>query len=262
MTSGKQSENDVDLRSAEPTTGRKAVEAAAEANAPVFVDATGRRRRRVRLVCGVIGLVAVSYTVVVGLSLLGVPISPQGLLPTVISEKTQPAADEPDREDAYATPTASTRARQLGPVPIRTTTTPAPAKARGDQPGALAEPATPTATTTPAATPTATATPTGTPATGLPAPTSEPTLTVPAPLPEMTIPNPQQPMTAAATGSPNRAATSTMTNSTATTNSTPTNGSTTTNSTTTTNGTTTGSAAGSIVPAGVVGPATGSIPNG
>ncbi|MGW4462987.1 hypothetical protein [Micromonospora sp. NPDC004704] len=48
---------------------------------PVFVDATGRRRRFVRYVAYGVGALALTYTALVGVSLAGGPVNPGSVLP-------------------------------------------------------------------------------------------------------------------------------------------------------------------------------------
>ncbi|WP_329108727.1 hypothetical protein OG792_08785 [Micromonospora sp. NBC_01699] len=48
---------------------------------PVFVDATGRRRRFVRYLAYGIGLLGLTYTALVGISLAGGPVNPNSVLP-------------------------------------------------------------------------------------------------------------------------------------------------------------------------------------
>ncbi|WP_132352152.1 hypothetical protein [Micromonospora sp. 15K316] len=54
---------------------------------PVFVDPTGRRRSRLRLVAYALGLLGLLYTGLVGASFAGASVSPGSILPFVESTK-------------------------------------------------------------------------------------------------------------------------------------------------------------------------------
>lgn len=54
---------------------------------PVFVDPSGRRRRRVRRLAYGVGLVGLAYTVMVGVSFAGGPVSPETVVPFVESTR-------------------------------------------------------------------------------------------------------------------------------------------------------------------------------
>ncbi|MFI8485895.1 hypothetical protein [Streptomyces rubrogriseus] len=65
------------------TRGRRRKRGTAPAEAPVFVDSTGRRARLLRRLGLLVGAVCVGYTAVLGLAFMGVGISanPSSLLP-------------------------------------------------------------------------------------------------------------------------------------------------------------------------------------
>jgi hypothetical protein len=60
---------------------REALESTGEQTAPIFVDATGRRRRRLRWLGYSVGTACVGYAIVLAISLSGGPISPDKVLP-------------------------------------------------------------------------------------------------------------------------------------------------------------------------------------
>lgn len=76
------------------------------AGAPVFVDNTGRRRRRIRRAAFTLAIGACGYGVVVVISLLGGPVPPNVLLPLPGSANGPASA----RAAASATPHATTPA--------------------------------------------------------------------------------------------------------------------------------------------------------
>jgi hypothetical protein len=161
-------------------------------SSPVFVDATGRRGKRIRIVFGVLGAATLVYGALVATSLAGGPLKPQQLLPfpelvnNLPVDNHEPAA----RPGAKNTPNAKTpvviTAKKIhvsspannGPAPVpsgavpvpapvvpgpgTTTTTAPPAEATGapatPAPTATAQP-TPTVTTDPTPVPTPTPTP-------------------------------------------------------------------------------------------------------
>ncbi|MBC8994586.1 hypothetical protein H9X95_31095, partial [Micromonospora chalcea] len=82
---------------------------------PVFVDPSGRRRRRLRRLAYCAGAAGVIYTVMVGVSFAGGPITPDTVIPFVepTSEQRLPSPKPSD------TP-APTRATPDTPTDIRT----------------------------------------------------------------------------------------------------------------------------------------------
>ncbi|MEV4760183.1 hypothetical protein AB0J86_34485 [Micromonospora sp. NPDC049559] len=76
---------------------------------PVFVDGSGRRRRRVRRLAYGVGIVGLGYSVLVGVSLAGGPVAPRTVLP--FSDGSAPTAvPSPD-------PSASAPADGAGATP-------------------------------------------------------------------------------------------------------------------------------------------------
>ncbi|MBW8486600.1 hypothetical protein [Actinomadura parmotrematis] len=126
--------------------------------APVFVDATGRRRRRLRLAGAVLGLACCGYAAMLGVSLAGGPVSPRVLLPLPgVPEKaavgeagpkghrvapSRPAAPPPARPAGAVPPAPAGRA------PAPSTASAAPA-ARRAAPSSSAAPKPPPAATPP-----------------------------------------------------------------------------------------------------------------
>src|SRR4051812_50192021 len=55
--------------------------ASADLSSPVFVDASGRRGKRIRIVFGVLGAATLVYGALVATSLAGGPLKPEQLLP-------------------------------------------------------------------------------------------------------------------------------------------------------------------------------------
>ncbi|MCK1835633.1 hypothetical protein MTQ08_26250, partial [Micromonospora sp. R42004] len=82
---------------------------------PVFVDPSGRRRRRLRRLAYCAGAAGVVYTVMVGVSFAGGPITPDTVIPFVESTSEQ-RLPSPKPSD---TP-APTRATPDTPTDIRT----------------------------------------------------------------------------------------------------------------------------------------------
>jgi hypothetical protein len=68
-------------RDAESTAGLTRLIPAPPKDPPVFVDVTGRRRRRLRRTAYVLAALALVYTVLVGISFTGVTVSPDTLVP-------------------------------------------------------------------------------------------------------------------------------------------------------------------------------------
>jgi hypothetical protein len=108
-TSGR---TDVSSRDSESSGGLTRLIPAAPKDPPVFVDATGRRRRRLRRMAYALAAVGMAYTVLVGISFTGVTVSPETVIPFL------------DRNDAPA-PTPG------GGPPEKPKPTPAPSKASG-----------------------------------------------------------------------------------------------------------------------------------
>jgi hypothetical protein len=105
-------------------------------DAPVFVDRSGKRRRRIRLASFAVGGVGLSYVALIGVSLLGGPISPQTLLPDPVVARVpqlllprkvpkSPAANPPAPRTTAPGPGARNPAA-VGPTPRPTAPPPAP----------------------------------------------------------------------------------------------------------------------------------------
>ncbi|SFO53723.1 hypothetical protein SAMN04489713_10731 [Actinomadura madurae] len=91
---------------------------------PVFVDVTGRRRRRLRRLGYAAAAVCGGYSIMIGISLMGGPVSPQTLLPKMVgggetkvtpSSKHRPPPD--DGPGALPPPRPSWPARTPGAPP-------------------------------------------------------------------------------------------------------------------------------------------------
>ncbi|MEU5893698.1 hypothetical protein ABZ835_43840 [Streptomyces sp. NPDC047461] len=153
---------------------------------PVFVDATGRRGRRIRRVAYAAGALCAGYTVVLALSFMGAtPFAPRTVLPVpgVPSEAPGSVGENPRDLPATPVPYPSVSPSDIpSPSPVPTESgqlsTPATKPAPSSTPGT----GTPTDTGTPTGTPTDTATPTET---GTPTPTDS-TEETPSPSPETT----------------------------------------------------------------------------
>ncbi|MFI5840769.1 hypothetical protein ACIA8K_13780 [Catenuloplanes sp. NPDC051500] len=80
---------------------------------PVFVDATGRRRKRVRRLAYAVGALCMVYTGMVGVSLAGGPVSPHALLPfPEVLENALPGLLPPEPSPTEATPIRSADPQQ------------------------------------------------------------------------------------------------------------------------------------------------------
>jgi hypothetical protein len=77
--------------------------------APVFVDSTGRRGRRIRFAFYGIGGLSLTYAGMVAMSLAGGPLNPETLLPFPDLLINRPAAVEATPEPAQPAPTGSNR---------------------------------------------------------------------------------------------------------------------------------------------------------
>jgi hypothetical protein len=159
-------------------------------SSPVFVDASGRRGKRIRIVFGVLGAATLVYGALVATSLAGGPLKPQQLLPFPELVNNLPVDDRPPAAQPGGKNTPNAKAPVVitakkihtsspannGPVPAPTGA-PAPVVPGPGTTTTTAPPA--EATDAPATpTPTATAQATPTPTTGsTPAPTPTPTPT-------------------------------------------------------------------------------------
>jgi hypothetical protein len=128
--------------------------------APVFVDATGRRRRRVRRIA--VGLLAgaCAYGVMVLVSLLGGPVPPNALLPlpgsqrgpssavTATTQRPTSAATHADAGRTRSTPAPIVAARPAAsPTTVASVApSPSPTASRHQPPGLAGKTATPGAT--------------------------------------------------------------------------------------------------------------------
>jgi hypothetical protein len=153
---------------------------------PVFVDDTGKRRRRIRLAFYAVGAVSLTYAGLVAVSLLGGPLKPESLLPFP-QTFNRPAAGAPSPMTGEAARLAKKSGRGgATPHPSGKPGTANPANAivvPPTQPAANGTPG-PGATPTPEATPSPTPTPTLIPT---PSPTPPPP-TDPAPTGPNTAP--------------------------------------------------------------------------
>ncbi|WP_405653283.1 hypothetical protein [Streptomyces sp. NBC_00019] len=147
---------------------------------PVFVDATGRRGRRIRRVAYAAGALCAGYTVVLALSFMGAtPFAPRTVLPVPGVPSEAPGSVGENPRDLPATPVPS---RSVSPSDIPS---PSPVPTESGQPSTPATEPAPSRTPgtgTPSGTPTDTATPTET---GTPTPTGS-TEETPSPSPETT----------------------------------------------------------------------------
>ena len=114
---------DIETPTADPSAGGSddtiiigPVSAAATAGpTPIFVDATGRRRRRLLRVAYGVSVLGLGYTVLVGVSVAGGPAFPQALLPL---------PDQVERSEPTPAPTpAPTAAQSLVSAPPMAVTT-------------------------------------------------------------------------------------------------------------------------------------------
>jgi hypothetical protein len=166
---------------APPVDEANGIIAAGDRSAPVFVDTTGRRGRRIRFVFNVVGAAALTYTALVAVSLVGGPLDPQQLLP--LPEPAQPpSVTAPGRKNTpSANRSSSTGKRPAGGRPARSRAAPgasvavpsgsataATTPATTPAPPAEATSAAPSASLSPA--PTETRQPTALPSTEPPAP--------------------------------------------------------------------------------------------
>jgi hypothetical protein len=153
---------------------------------PVFVDDTGKRRRRIRIAFYALGGVSLTYAGLVAVSLLGGPLNPESLIPFP-QTFNRPAADTSAPITAEAARLANRTPRPGISRPAEGTSgypTPAnPAKpivAPPASPGTVPT-ATPTETPTPEATPTPTPPPGPTPPTTTPGPSTTTSTSAPDP---------------------------------------------------------------------------------
>jgi len=162
------------------TVALDAIEAMPE---PVFVDDTGKRRRRIRLAFYAVGAVSLTYAGLVAVSLLGGPLKPESLLPF----------PQTFNRPANATPSPMTgEAAHLLKKAGRAGATPHPSGKPGTANPAnaiVAPPTLPVAGGTPGPGATTTPTPEATP-TPTPTPTPSPNPPTPTPAPTDTNTNP------------------------------------------------------------------------
>jgi len=97
------------------------VQRQADASAPVFVDATGRRRRWLRRAALAALAVTGAYTLAVGLSFLGGPVPPNALLPLV---GVPARSSAPSSTPAVPGSAATTRGATARPGGTATATSP------------------------------------------------------------------------------------------------------------------------------------------
>lgn len=142
----------------------------------VFVDSSGRRRRRFRMLGFIAGGVGVAYGVMLGLSFVGGPISPHALLPVpgvpktaVVVSGPQPAGSMTPVSEGKVSRTSGTQQRVSG------TATPKPGTSTT---GKVVVVGSGTPTPTPSKT-TPSPTPTPTPSQTTPSPTPTPVKTTP-----------------------------------------------------------------------------------
>lgn len=93
---------------------------------PVFVDATGRRRRRLRRLGYAAAALCGGYSIMIGISLAGGPVNPQTLLPNVggggdtkvvPSPKHRPPSDDGPAALPHPRPSGPVQAPVVAPVP-------------------------------------------------------------------------------------------------------------------------------------------------
>jgi hypothetical protein len=126
--------------------------AADDQSLPVFVDASGRRGKRIRVVFGALGAVTLVYGALVAMSLIGGPLKPQQLLPfpelvnNLPMLEPQTPATKPGAKNTPAVnkPAVTSAKRLTNAGPAQSGAAAAPS-ATGDVPGAPA----PTTATTP-----------------------------------------------------------------------------------------------------------------
>ncbi|MEU1749159.1 hypothetical protein [Micromonospora arida] len=157
-------------RSDNPTT----LMAAVRQQSPVFVDPSGRRLSRLRLLAYVAGLLGLIYTGLVGISFAGV-VEPHTVLPFV-DEVKQPERPVPQTEATLAVPDPSTAVPRTPAVTTAPTVVPAP-------PRSAAPTRSPSVTRPPAATMPPSRAPASRPTPSRPVPTAPETIapTVTAP---------------------------------------------------------------------------------
>jgi hypothetical protein len=155
-----------------------------EDSTPVFVDATGRRRRRVRRIAYAVGVACLTYTGLVGASVIGHPARPDALAPLPApADRPLPVVRQaqPPERPLTGVPRPDGSRPDLEAVPVRLQRhQPTERPARQQPPRA---PATPLTESSPLPTPT----------TAPPAPTEPPTPTEPPPVPEPTGPPAPEP---------------------------------------------------------------------
>jgi hypothetical protein len=119
-------EFDIVVRAADPVDATPPMELAQQAVPPVFVDTTGRRRRHISRIAYGLGGASLAYTVLLGVSLAGGPVSPYALRPFPEPVQWVPAASQPQRRDkpalSVAVPPGKPHARPrpaaaVGPLP-------------------------------------------------------------------------------------------------------------------------------------------------
>lgn len=119
---------------------------------PVFLDASGRRRRAVRGLAVLTGCAALASIALLTAALLGAPVGPSALFPngdlTAVSTSTTPPATSTGGPATSAGSTATGGST----APARVTTTPARARTATSTHPAPPPPATPVTTLAPATT--------------------------------------------------------------------------------------------------------------
>ncbi|HZN74558.1 MAG TPA: hypothetical protein VFC00_23055 [Micromonosporaceae bacterium] len=202
-------EFDIVVRAANPDDPTRPMDLSQEAVPAVFVDSTGRRRRRIRGIAYGVGGASLAYTVLLGVSLAGGPVSPYALLPFPELVDRLPVAPQHQRNDrpalnvaappgkpAVQVRHANNRRPSATPVPSpagQGSTTPAPPPVESTvepnvtvppiDPTPEPEPPQPSPSPEPVPTSDPSPVPTELPIAGgePPAPTSEPTTAVPSP---------------------------------------------------------------------------------
>ncbi|WP_432986569.1 hypothetical protein [Dactylosporangium sp. CA-233914] len=148
-------------------------------SSPVFVDASGRRRKRIRIVFGVLGAATLIYGALVATSLAGGPLKPQQLVPFPELVNNLPVLDQQQptsQPGAKSTPGARqpvvSTAKKINnrpspggaqPVPSGAPTTPGPGATTTTAPPAESTDAPPQPSATPSNHPSPTPTRTGQP---------------------------------------------------------------------------------------------------
>ncbi|MEU8343395.1 hypothetical protein SAMN05443665_106126 [Actinomadura meyerae] len=108
---------------------REVIDSRDRSASPVFVDVTGRRRRRLRRAGYAAAALCGGYSIMIGISLAGGPVSPQTLLPKVGGGETKVAPSPKHRPPAEDGPAALPPLRPSLPGPSRPARTPGPAPA-------------------------------------------------------------------------------------------------------------------------------------